>query len=796
MIVYQADKRTFREDVFSNRIDQRIEEAFRRSGRGGVSKSERESWKNSLGFMDRIIEADTVPDDVGIALEMRLPQSSKRLDFVLTGLDQDRRKVAIIVELKQWQSAELTQKDGIVCTVLGGAIRETSHPSYQAWSYAAMLEDFNEAVRDVPIGLQPCAYLHNCEDGTVIRHEFYGDHTKKAPVFLKDDALRLREFIQKHVRYGDRGEILYEIVNGRIRPSKSLADKLASLLKGNREFILIDDQKLVYETALDLAQKAIATGQKQTLIVEGGPGTGKTVVAINLLVELINRHLNVQYVTRNSAPRQVYEAKLSGEFKKSRITHLFRGSGSYYDSERDAFDALLVDEAHRLNAKSGMFSHLGENQIKELIHASRLSVFFIDDAQRVTMQDIGSIEAVEQWAATQESTVTRLRLESQFRCGGADGYLGWVDHTLGIRETANPTLDGVNYEVTVCDSANQLRSAIRQKNQLKRKARMVAGYCWPWKSKKDGKAKDIVLPNEQFAAQWNMVDDGMLWIMKDHSVEEVGCIHTCQGLELDYVGVIFGTDLVIRKGKWIEFPKHRDRSDKTMKGYIKLTLEDPLRAERLAREIIRNTYRTLMTRGLKGCYLYSVDPETNEFLKQAATRIETPTESFADSNEALPFEYLSPDDVTPYDGCVPCFPDLRVAAGAFAFGLQPEDCEWVKLKDADYPAKLGYFVVRVTGESMNRFIPNGSWCLFRPPPVGSRQGKILLVQHRDIQDSDTGSCTVKRYSSTKKQTGDTWAHSTITLSPESSDPKFKPISLSVSETDEFRAIGELYAVLL
>lgn len=794
MIVYQANKRTFRDDIFSNRIDEIIQEKIRRIGGSGVSKSEQQSWRNSLGFMDRIIEIDAIPDDVGIALELRLPQSSKRIDFVLTGIGEDRRKVAIIVELKQWQSAELSPKDGIVRTVLGGAVRETNHPSYQAWSYAEMLQDFNEAVRDVPIGLQPCAYLHNCEDGTVIRHEFYREHTERAPVFLKDDALRLREFIQKHVRYGDRGEILFEMVNGRIRPSKSLADKLASLLKGNREFVLIDDQKLVYETVLDLARKAM-TGQKQTLIIEGGPGTGKTVVAVNLLVELINRHLNVQYVTRNSAPREVYAAKLSGELKKSRINNLFRGSGSYYESERDEFDVLLVDEAHRLNAKSGMFSNKGENQIKELIHASRLSVFFTDEAQRVTMKDIGSVEAIERWAAQQGSAVTRCKLESQFRCGGSDGYLGWVDNTLGIRPTANPTLDEVDYEVTVCDSASQLRGAIRAKNLLTRKARMVAGYCWPWNSKKDSKLMDIVLPEEQFAAQWNMVDDGMLWILKDHSVEQVGCIHTCQGLELDYVGVIFGHDLVIRKGEWVEFPDRRAKSDSAIKGYYKLALEDHLLAQQRAREIIRNTYRTLMTRGLKGCFLYSVDPETNEFLKRAASRQQSPVEAVPDPIESLPFEYLSPADSRPYEGCVPCFPDIQVAAGAFAAGLQADDCVWVKLKE-DYPAKPGYFVAKVTGESMNRFIPSGSWCLFRPPPVGTRQGKILLVQHRDIQDADTGACTVKRYSSTKRPTDDGWAHSTITLSPESSDPKFKPITLTVSETDEFRAIGEFYAVLL
>lgn len=796
MIVYQADKQGFRDDVLSNRIEEKILSSFRETHGHGVSKSELESWKNSLAFMDRIVEPDEVPNDAGIAIEMGVPQSGKRIDFVLTGLNHDKKKVAIIVELKQWTSAKRTGKDGVVRTTLRGAEREVNHPSYQAWSYATMLEDFNEAVREVPISLRPCAYLHNCEDGSVIRHEFYREHLDRAPAFLKDDALHLREFIQQHVRYGDCGEILYEIVNGRIRPSKSLADKLASLLKGNREFILIDDQKLVYETALDLTRKAL-TGEKQTLIVEGGPGTGKSVVAINLLVELIRQKLNVQYVTRNAAPRSVYESKLSGEFKKTRISNLFRSSGSYYTSEADAFDVLLVDEAHRLNEKSGFYGNQGENQIKELINAARFTVFFVDDAQRVTMQDIGGVEAVRSLAERLSNEVTETKLESQFRCGGSDGYLGWVDHTLGVRTTANQTLAGVNYDVQVCDSANELRTKIRAKNALTGRARMVAGYCWKWQSKKNPSKMDIVLPSESFSAQWNLGSDGSLWILKEHSVEQVGCIHTCQGLELDYIGVIMGHDLVIRNGQWVEFPDRRDKGDKSIRGYYKLAVSDFLAAQRKAREIIRNTYRTLMTRGLKGCFLYSVDPETNAFLKEAARRTARDEVATVDSEVevlSLPFDVIPLETCRPYQNCVPCFPNIQVAAGAFTSQLQLEDCMWASLPEPLSP-KPGYFVAKVIGESMNKRIPNGSWCLFRAHPEGTRAGRVVIVQHRDIQDPDTGACTVKIYSSSKAASEDSWKHTMIRLRPDSTDPSFKEMVLQQTDDSEFRVIGELAAVL-
>ena len=216
---------------------------------------------------------------------------------------------------------------------------EVTHPSYQAWTYAALIRDFNVEVQDRGISLHPCAYLHNCTEPSYIKSSFYDDHMAKAPVFVRTDVDRLSEFIQQHVKYGDNKEILYRIEKGKLRPSKNLADNLSSLMQGNREFEMIDDQKVVYETALELANRA-RSGRKQVLLVEGGPGTGKSVVAINLLVELTNRRLVAHYVSRNAAPRAVYENKLTGTFRKSHITNLFKGSGAYIDTPPDTHGLL------------------------------------------------------------------------------------------------------------------------------------------------------------------------------------------------------------------------------------------------------------------------------------------------------------------------------------------------------------------------------------------------------------------------------------------------------------------------
>jgi hypothetical protein len=415
VIVYSSTKSQFQADVMTNDIGNIILNAYRSRTGHGTGQGEVDSWMNSLSYMDKVLADSEIPDDAGVAIEFHIPQTSKRIDFILTGKDERQQDTAVLVELKQWQYAKLTEQDGIVITRFKHGEKETPHPSYQAWSYKRLLEDFNQTVQEEQIQLYPCAYLHNYPPDTIITNEFYQDYISKAPLFLKSDARKLREFIKNHVKYGDRDQVLYRIDHGKIKPSKNLADHLASLLKGNEEFTMIDEQKIVYEAALTEATRA-SMGRKRVLIVEGGPGTGKSLVAVNLLVAMTNRELVVQYVTRNSAPRVVYEAKLTGSFKKSHISNMFSGSGSFHSIEADSYDCLIIDEAHRLNEKSGMFSNLGENQIREVIRASRCSVFFIDEDQKVTLKDIGDKAEIRRWAKIENASISELALESQFRC--------------------------------------------------------------------------------------------------------------------------------------------------------------------------------------------------------------------------------------------------------------------------------------------------------------------------------------------------------------------------------------------
>ena len=617
MIVYEGVKSSFLQSVESDEIAIEIEQNILEKMGRHTPKSEFRSWENSLTYMYKVLNDTQIPDDAGIAIEYNIPQTSKRVDFLISGYDAENREGVAIVELKQWETIKpVDSMDALVETFTGGANRTVVHPSYQAWSYAQLIRDYNAVVQDDEISLNPCVCMHN-----YIRHESdpidleqYAPYYEEAPVFTKGQLASLRDFIRKIVVKGDSKEILYRIEKGKIRPSKSLQNAIASMLKGNREFIMIDEQKVAYENILRLSEQCQKDFKKRTVIVRGGPGTGKSVIAVNLLAELTQRDQLVQYVSKNSAPRDVYKQKLKGTIRVSSIDNMFKGSGTFTETGRNMIHTLLVDEAHRLNEKSGMFHNKGENQIKEIIHSAFCSIFFIDESQRVTMDDIGSVEEIKKWAAAEGSIVSEMELLSQFRCNGSDGYLAWLDHTLGIRDTANYDLEGIDFDIRVLDSPQEVRSLIVEKNQAANRARMLAGYCWEWDKKQANNTDYHDIRIGDFEMSWNL-NGGAPFAVSDTSVNEIGCIHTSQGLEFDYVGVIIGDDLRYENGTVVTDFTKRARTDQSLKGIKKLYKEAPEKAEARADEIIRNTYRTLLTRGMKGCYIYCTDDGLRDYLR-------------------------------------------------------------------------------------------------------------------------------------------------------------------------------------
>ena len=619
MLVYEGIKSGFIDDVNLNRIVDKIYDKYKQFF-GRTSESQLNSWKNSMQYMRGVLDDREIPDNAGVAIEFNIPATSKRIDFIISGRDNNRKDSVIIIELKQWETCTAVEgKDAIVSTFTGGGIREVAHPSYQAMSYANLINDFNETVQLDDIGLYPCAFLHNYDlrDDDPICSSQYQEYINEAPMFGTNDFEKLRKFIKRYIVEGDDRELLYKIENGKIRPSKRLQDSLAKMLQGNKEFNMIDEQKVIYEDAIRMAIDTVASNSKNVYIVQGGPGTGKSVLAINLLVELTKRNMTSFYVTKNAAPRAVFRDKLKGSFKMTYINNLFQGSGQFTEAEKNEVDVLIVDEAHRLNAKSGMFQNLGENQIKEIINASNFSVFFIDEDQKVTLKDIGSVDEIKKYANELGAGIKVVELESQFRCNGSDGYLAWLDNLLEIRETANFDDMDFDYDFRVLDDPNEVRRLIEEKNKENNKSRMVAGYCWNWISegKNNTDIHDIVIPEYNFEMSWNL-GNSQTWAIDPMSVNEIGCIHTCQGLEFDYIGVIIGDDIGYEDGHIVTDYTKRAATDQSLKGINKISREEGLEeANKIADSIIKNTYRTLMTRGMKGCYVYCLDKKMQEYIK-------------------------------------------------------------------------------------------------------------------------------------------------------------------------------------
>lgn len=618
MIIYSGSKADFMVQVEEDTIAYTIRDNILEKMHRKTPDAEFRSWVNSLEYMYKVLNDDGIPRNSGIAIEYNLPNTAKRVDFLVSGYDAKRSANVVIIELKQWEKLNKVEGlDALVETFTGGRERRVVHPSYQAWSYAEMIRDYNEYAQIAGVNLWPCAYLHNymrVQDDP-LDDPIYKDYLDEAPAFAKGDVRKLREFIKRVVETGDDSEILYEIDNGRIKPSKSLQDAIVGMLESNPEFNLIDDQKVVFERIMELSRQCERDGKKRVLIATGGPGTGKTVIAMNLLARLTQEGVFVQYCSKNSAPRTVYAKKLKGHRTKSSIDNMFKGSGAYVEAPRNAVGVVLADEAHRLNEKSGLYGNQGINQIHEIIHAARLSVFFIDECQRVTVKDIGSVGEIKRWAAVNGAEVHEEELTSQFRCNGSDGYLAWLDDVLEIRETANYDIEGIDYDFEVLDSPDEMKQKVIERNQGSNKSRILAGYCWNWPraGRADTNTHEITIGD--FEISWNL-DGGEAFALSPTSINEAGCIHTTQGLEFEYVGVIIGDDLRYEGDHVVTDYTKRAGTDQSIKGLKKMECEDPKHALKLADEIIKNTYRTLMTRGMKGCYVYATDPNLRSYLKE------------------------------------------------------------------------------------------------------------------------------------------------------------------------------------
>ncbi len=611
MLVFSCLKKEFieyvNEGIISNKVYQAYQDIFKKK----TVFNQIKAWANSLPIMKDILK--DLPDNVGITIEYNIPLTSKSVDMIISGYDKYKKPLIILIELKQWSYTKVIKAvDGVVRTYINGREKNVLHPAYQVLSYANLLKGYNINIEKDNITIIPLVYLHNYElnGDDALYNIKYRPYYSKVYMFGKNDTQELKNLINSQIILGDNLDIINRIDKSEERPTKRLLEAINNMLKAQKEFKLLDEQKVLMEEIITLAYKAYTEKQKIVMIIKGEPGTGKSVLAINALGELISNGLLGAYVSKNMAPRKVYKNKLANNDNEVCINELFRSSGSFFRDKENKYDFLLVDEAHRLQEKSGMYNNVGENQIKEIIKTAKLSVFLIDEKQIVTLKDIGRVKNIEEWAKKFKAKIIKRELISQFRCNGSVHYLDFIDALLyNKRYKVN-----FNFDFQVMNTPQELRNIITQKN-TNNNARIVAGFCWPrivkYADKQD--FHDIVIGD--FGMSWNL-KHGEPFATRLDAINEIGCIHNVQGLEFDYIGVIIGPDLKYKDGKIITDYKARAMTEKSLYGLQVLIKNDKAYYENLADTIIRNTYRVLLTRGIKGCYVYACDKSLQRYLKK------------------------------------------------------------------------------------------------------------------------------------------------------------------------------------
>jgi len=620
MRLYSGSSKEFISDVYTNQIASKLVLAYEDYYGHQAGNSEVTSWTNSLQFLQNLVEYNQLLDD-HVVLEHELPYSTKRIDCLLFGQTPTGDDNVVVIELKQWMEVEDCEVEGNVVTFTGQAMRMVAHPSAQVRGYHYLLKDFVKLFEENPqVNLSSCTYCHNypkASDSILLSAKF-NDLTSKFPVFTKDDFESIGSYLKSRLSGGQGLQLFNRFVTSPIAPSKKLMDHTKHMISGQHVFNLIDEQIVANNTIIDQAKKSVHEEGKTVIIVRGGPGTGKSVIALNAVAELLSKGVTVFHATGSSAFTNTIR-KIVG----ARAAAFFKFFNSFPTHKPNSINVLICDEAHRIRTTSNSrytpkSSRSNLPQIEELINIAKVSVFFIDDYQIVRPEEIGSSQLIRDAAFLYGAKIYDFELNTQFRCSGSDGYLNWIDTILGIRDTPNQILTtSEKMEFKIFDDPKSLYAAIKDKNDSKpNSARLVAGFCWPWSNpKSDGTlVNDVKIGN--FEMPWEGRDGFKLapgipewkyWAFDPNGVNQIGCIYTIQGFEFDYVGVIFGKDLIWNPEAktWIANRSESEDPQVTRKS-----------SDAEFASYVRNVYRVLFTRGMKGCYVYFLDETTKQYFKE------------------------------------------------------------------------------------------------------------------------------------------------------------------------------------
>lgn len=598
------------------RLARLLTENFLHQHRHRPQPAEVRAWEHSIPALTNVL-VEAGLGEVEMLLEYGLPLTSKRADVILAGVHPATGEASyVVVELKQWSEAHPEPEDPLLCHI-DAYDHPILNPIEQVRGYCDYLASFNGALENNPKSVVGVAYLHNATEAKVagLRHVAEDDRGR---MFTGDQRGAFLNYLRSRLAAKPGADAADALLQAKVRPSRQLMAVAAAEVRDREQFVLLDEQRLAYETVMAAVRRARQADHKQVVVVTGGPGSGKSVIALSLLGDLYRRGVPALHATGSQSFTKTMR-KIAGT-RKPEVQRLFRYFNSFMEAEPNDLDVLVCDEAHRLRKTSAnrytkATLRTGRPQVAELMAAARVPVFLLDQHQVVRPGEMGTEEQIREAAAALGLACTVVKLDSQFRCGGSDAYLQWVVDLLGL-EGLDPTVWEPDDKVRLMtvDTPQELEDFLAAQRAQGYGARMSAGYCWKWTTKitssMNALPTDVVIGD--WARPWNLYGDrallgappAPLWATAPEGFGQVGCVYTAQGFEYDWSGVIMGPDLVWRTDRWVV-----DRTASKDPSFTKATSDDDV--DRL----VRNTYKVLLTRGMIGTVVYSTDPETREKLR-------------------------------------------------------------------------------------------------------------------------------------------------------------------------------------
>ncbi|WP_328620296.1 DUF2075 domain-containing protein [Streptomyces sp. NBC_00354] len=621
MSLLRMSARTLVQEAAANKLVEDLGAQFRFAYGYDAGESERRSWGSSLPALASTL-LDAGLGDVEVLIEYPVPLSSYRVDALLAGANPTTGEPAyVVVELKQWTEVSPVPDSEDLVTVNGMGNRALLHPVAQVRRYCDHIADFTKSLHGREHRISGVAYLHNATDfGVDQLFDLASD--EQGQLFTGSSKGKFQKYLGERLAPASGASAADSLHPEAIAPSKKLMAVAAEEIADRSQFNLLNEQQVAYSLVMRAVQKAKQSDFKEVIVVTGGPGSGKSVIALELLGELYRNNFTALHATGSKSFTTTLQ-KVAGR-GTLRVQKLFKYFNNFTHVERNGLDVLLCDEAHRIRESSNhRFTRKDKRsdrrQIEELLDAARVPVFLLDEHQVVRPGEMGAVREIDAAAKAKGLTVRHVDLDGQFRCGGSRAYEEWVLRLLGLTSGGPVRWEGDGlFKVLVAETPQEFESTLRSRQGEGLNARMTAGFCWPWsepvvddEKRFNGLVDDVSLPEWDWRRPWNVQGDRSvggypsknMWATDEAGFSQVGCIYTAQGFEYDWGGVIIGPDLVWRSGAWVADKKSS-----------KDTVVARAAQDEFA-HLIRNTYKVLLTRGMQGTVIFSTDRETREMLR-------------------------------------------------------------------------------------------------------------------------------------------------------------------------------------